>query len=53
MLPSSLYAYVWNTSRQEQIKIGLLIAVVAPLSAAPLELQRQIVDHAINDLSIL
>ena len=53
MLPSSLYAYVWNTSRHEQVKIGLLIAVVAPLSAAPLELQRQIVDHAINDRSIL
>lgn len=48
MLPDSLYRYVWQTSRGGQIRICLLIALIAPLSAAPLELQRRIVDQAVG-----
>lgn len=47
MVPNSLYSYVWQISREAQIRICLLVAVVAPLTAVPLELQRQIVDHAV------
>lgn len=46
-MPEFLYAYVWRTSRGGQIRICLLIALVTPLSMAPLELLRRIVDHAI------
>lgn len=48
MLPRSLYSYVWQTSRRGQIRICLLIAFIAPLSAAPLDLQRRIVDQAVG-----
>ena len=55
MLPRSLYAFVWTTSRKWQIRVVLLVAIVAPLSMAPLELQRRIIDHAIegHDLWLL
>jgi ABC-type multidrug transport system fused ATPase/permease subunit len=48
MLPRSLYAYIWRTSRRWQIQIILLIGVISPLAMAPLELQRRIVDHAVG-----
>jgi len=47
-LPRSLYAYVWQTTRREQIRVCLLVAFVAPLSMVPLELQRRMVDDAIT-----
>lgn len=46
-MPTSFYRYVWLTSRNDQIRIILVIAVVAPLAMVPLELQRRIVDHAL------
>lgn len=52
MLPDSLYRYVWQTSRSSQIRICLLIALIAPLSAVPLELQRRIVDQAVGGREI-
>jgi len=42
-----LYSYIWRTSRPSQLRICVLIALVTPLSAAPLELQRRMVDDAI------
>lgn len=47
MLGKSIYAYVWRTSRVGQIKICLLVSLVALLIVAPLELQRRIVDIAV------
>jgi ABC-type multidrug transport system fused ATPase/permease subunit len=51
-LPRSLYAYLWRTTRREQIRIGLLVAFVAPLSMVPLELQRRMIDDAMGTLDL-
>ena len=48
MLPTSLYRYIWHTSRTGQIHICILTAIIAPMSMAPLELQRRIVDSAVK-----
>jgi hypothetical protein len=48
MLDPALYRYVWRTTRNGQIQICLLTSVVAPLAMVTLELQRRIVDHAID-----
>jgi ABC-type multidrug transport system fused ATPase/permease subunit len=55
MLDESLYGYVWRTSREGQIRICLIITVLAPLSMVPLELQRRIVDTAVggHDVALL
>lgn len=47
MLPSSIYRYVWMTTRRRQIQIFALTAVVVPLAMVPLELQRRMVDDVI------
>lgn len=52
MLPSSIYEYIWHTTRKVQIRICLLIAFVGPLSMAPLELQRRIVEDAVGNRAI-
>lgn len=52
MLPRSLYRYVWHTTRHRQIRILALTAVIAPLAMVPLELQRRIIDQAINDRNV-
>lgn len=46
-LPRGLFAYVWRVSGPQQVRLILLTALVFPLSMAPLELQRWIVDKAI------
>jgi ABC-type multidrug transport system fused ATPase/permease subunit len=51
-LGHALYLYVWRTSRSRQIAICLLTAILAPLSAVPLELQRRIVDHALSERNL-
>jgi len=51
-MPQNLYAYIWQTSRREQIILSVLTIVVALLTAAPLELQRRIVDHALPQKSM-
>jgi ABC-type multidrug transport system fused ATPase/permease subunit len=55
MLGPSIYAYVWRTSRKEQIQICVLVGLIAPLSMLPLELQRRIVDFVVSgrDLWVL
>jgi len=44
----SLGRYIWRVSRQQQIGLCLLAAVTFPLTMAPLELQRRIVNDAIG-----
>ncbi|WP_395713828.1 hypothetical protein [Reyranella sp.] len=43
----SLYRYVLEVSSRQQIRLGLLTLAVFPLSLAPLELQRRIVNYAV------
>ena len=47
-LSRSLYGYVLAVSRRQQIRLGLLTLAVFPLSLAPLELQRRIVNYAVK-----
>jgi len=46
-MSSSLYGYVLEVSRREQVRLGLLTLAVFPLSLVPLELQRRIVNYAV------
>jgi len=46
-MPKSLYVFIWQSSRRQQIWLVLLTLIVAPMSMVPLELQRRIVDDAI------
>ena len=46
-LPATLYRYVWRVSGRQQVTLILLTLLILPLSLAPLELQRRIVDDAI------
>lgn len=48
-MPRHLYTYVWKVSRTQQIRLCLLTVLIFPLSLAPLELQRRIVDDAIKN----
>ncbi len=43
----SLYGFVFQATRREQVRLGLLTLAVFPLSLAPLELQRKIVNYAV------
>jgi ABC-type bacteriocin/lantibiotic exporter with double-glycine peptidase domain len=54
-LPDGLLRYVWQEGRWQQIRLCALAALVFPLTMAPLELQRRIVDQAIgeSDLRLL
>ncbi len=52
MVPTSLYRFIWQISRRQQIQICLLTLFIAPLTAAPLELQRRIVNTAIGQHSL-
>jgi ABC-type multidrug transport system fused ATPase/permease subunit len=51
-MPRSLYAFIWQSSRRQQIWLVLLTLIVAPMSMIPLELQRRIVDDAIYDRNL-
>jgi ABC-type multidrug transport system fused ATPase/permease subunit len=51
-MPKNLYAYIWQTSRREQIALCILTVVVSFLTAAPLELQRRIVDNALPERQV-
>lgn len=48
----SLYGFVLQASRREQVRLGLLTLAVFPLSLAPLELQRKIVNYAVAHSAI-
>ena len=54
-MPGTLYGYVWKVSTRQQVRLCLLSLLVFPLTLAPLELQRRIVDGAIEggDLQLL
>jgi hypothetical protein len=54
-MPGSLYRYIWTISGRDQIGLCLLTLLVFPLSMAPLELQRRIINDAIDgaDLRLL
>lgn len=47
-LPHELYTYVWQVSRAQQLRLVLLTLLVFPLSMVPLELQRRIVNAAVE-----
>lgn len=47
-LPETLYRYIWRTSRRRQTRLVLLTVAVFPLAMVPLELQRRIVNDAIE-----
>ena len=49
MSARALYAYIWKTSRTQQIIICVLTMVISPLPMAYLELQRRIVDDALPE----
>jgi ABC-type bacteriocin/lantibiotic exporter with double-glycine peptidase domain len=51
-MPSSLYGYVLEVSRRQQVRLGLLTLAVFPLSLAPLELQRRIVNYAVAHAAV-
>ncbi|MEP4378726.1 MAG: ABC transporter ATP-binding protein [Alphaproteobacteria bacterium] len=46
-MPRRLYTYVWKISAAQQVRLCLMTILVFPLSLAPLELQRRIIDDAI------
>lgn len=46
-MSSSLYGYVAKVSGKQQVRLGLITLVIFPLASVPLELQRQIVNHAV------
>jgi ABC-type multidrug transport system fused ATPase/permease subunit len=50
-----LYAYIWTESRSNQVWISVLTMILAPLMMVPLELQRRIVNEALQqkDLTLL
>ncbi|MBT6117994.1 MAG: hypothetical protein HOH66_09015, partial [Rhodospirillaceae bacterium] len=47
-MPGRLYAYVWKVSGRQQVWLCLLTLLLFPLTLAPLELQRRIVDGAVD-----
>lgn len=54
-MPENLYKYIWTVNPRGQILLIILTVLVFPLSMVPLELQRRIVDDAIEgeDLNLL
>ncbi len=48
-LPHGLYPFVWRVSAPQQLRLCLLTALVFPLSMVPLELQRRIVNGAVQN----
>lgn len=47
-LPPGLYAYVLAASRRQQVPLFLLTLVIFPLTLAPIDLQRRLIDDAIG-----
>lgn len=48
-MPRTIFAYIWRISARHQLGLALLSVTVFLLSAAPLELQRRIVNDAIQN----
>jgi len=53
--PQGLYTFIWRVSRRQQVLLCGLTGLVIPLAMVPLELQRRIIDEALEqrDLSLL
>jgi ABC-type multidrug transport system fused ATPase/permease subunit len=51
-LPKNLFALIWSHSGIRQIFLVLLSAMIIPLGLIPLELQRRIIDDAIEQSSL-
>jgi ABC-type bacteriocin/lantibiotic exporter with double-glycine peptidase domain len=51
-MPEGLYAYVWAVSWRQQLPLCLLTFLVFPLTLAPLELQRRMVNEAIGGANL-
>jgi len=51
-MPEGLYAYIWVVSWSQQIVLCLLTFLVFPLTLAPIELQRRIVNEAIGGMNL-
>jgi len=51
-LPASIFGYVWQTSGPHQIWLGLLATAIFLLTMGPLELQRRIVNSALESGTI-
>ena len=49
LLPPTLSAYLWRSGARHQLALALLSVAVFLLSAVPLELQRRIVNDAIQN----
>ena len=48
-LPRGLYRFIWRLTSRDQLLLSLLTLLVIPLSALPLELQRQMMNEAIGE----
>ena len=48
-LPEGLYAFVWRWTGRQQVLLIVLSSIVFPLTLVPLELQRRIVNEAIEN----
>ena len=51
-MPHTIFGYIWQVSSRHQIALCLLAVTVFVLSAAPLEIQRRIVNDAIKNGSV-
>lgn len=51
-MPESLYRFVWRWSSRQQILLLVLSAIVFPLTLVPIELQRRIVNEAIESTQL-
>jgi ABC-type multidrug transport system fused ATPase/permease subunit len=51
-MPKSVYGYIWTVSGHQQVILCLLTGVVVALTAAPLEVQRRIIDDAFGPKDI-
>jgi ABC-type multidrug transport system fused ATPase/permease subunit len=48
MMPAGIFGYVWRTSRRHQVWLALLSVAVFLLTLGPLELQRRIINSALE-----
>jgi ABC-type multidrug transport system fused ATPase/permease subunit len=48
MMPQSLYRYLWSASARLQLALCGMTGLIVPLTMAPLELQRRMVDQALG-----
>lgn len=51
-LPQGLYTFVWRWTGRQQVVLIILSSIVFPLTLVPLELQRRIINEAIENGSL-